>query len=123
METAYDWVSVTIFGGLIVLFMSRATSEDDDEAALSIAPYLFAGLGCAVGNYFGNQENHPLAVFILGATLVGVVHFVHPFKAWPRRGASGDKITPKRGGNRRNQGLDEFRERSRRLTFILSDHR
>ena len=29
METPYDWLTVGIFAGLIVLFMQRSTAESD----------------------------------------------------------------------------------------------
>ena len=84
METVYDWVSVFMFAGLIVLFVHRATSEDDDEAAQSMAPYLIAGIGCAIGNYLGNQGFPPLAVLVLGATILYIVYYLRPIPGWPR---------------------------------------
>ena len=84
METVYDWVSIAIFAGLIVLFISRATSDNDEEASQSIVPYLLAGVGCAVGNYLGNAGQDAFAVLVLGGTLIGVFHFLHPLKAWTR---------------------------------------
>ena len=84
METVYDWVSVFLFAGLIVMFVHRATSEDDEEAAQSVAPYLVAGIGCAIGNYFGNEGLAALAVLILGATILYIVYYLRPFPGWPR---------------------------------------
>ena len=85
METVYDWVSVFLFAGLIVLFVHRATSEEDDTApAQSVAPYLVGGIGCAIGNYFGNQGIASLAVLILGATILYIVYYLRPFPGWPR---------------------------------------
>ena len=51
METPYDWVTVAIFAGLVVLFMQRSTSDDVHDEHDSIWLYLGAGLGCAVSNY------------------------------------------------------------------------
>jgi hypothetical protein len=37
METPYDWVTVGIFAGLVVLFMQRSTSdevEDENDSLL-----------------------------------------------------------------------------------------
>ena len=46
MDTVYDWVTLTIFAGLIVLFLQRATS-DHAEKDVSLFYYLVAGVGCA----------------------------------------------------------------------------
>jgi hypothetical protein len=53
METVYDWVTLAIFAGLIVLFLQRSTG-DRAEKDVSLLYYLAAGVGCAVANYFGN---------------------------------------------------------------------
>ena len=84
METVYDWVSIFMFAGLIVLFVHRATSESEDEAAQSVVPYLVGGIGCAIGNYLGNEGFAALAVLILGATVLYIVYYLRPFPGWPR---------------------------------------
>ena len=33
METVYDWVTVAIFAGLVVLFVQRSTTEEEAQAA------------------------------------------------------------------------------------------
>jgi hypothetical protein len=53
MQTVYDWVTVAIFAGLIVVFLQR--SVGDTEPQDSILSYLPPALGCAVSNYFGNE--------------------------------------------------------------------
>lgn len=84
METVYDWVSVFIFAGLIVLFIHRQTSAADDDPDESVLPYLVGGVGCAVGNYFGNEGSPPLAVLILGATILYIFYYLRPIPGWPR---------------------------------------
>lgn len=85
METVYDWVSVIIFAGLIVLFVHRATSDDDDEEAeQSVVPYLIGGIGCAIGNYLGNEGYAAFAVLVLGVTILYTVYYLRPFPGWPR---------------------------------------
>lgn len=84
METVYDWVSVFIFAGLIVLFVHRATSDDDNEAEQPILPYLVGGIGCAIGNYLGNEGLAAFAVLVLGATILYIVYYLRPFPGWPR---------------------------------------
>ncbi len=83
METPYDWITVGIFAGLIVLFMQRSTSESSDDIDDPLWMYLAAGVGCAVANYIGNEGQHVLAVIAILATLAFVYHFLKPFR-WPR---------------------------------------
>ena len=68
MDTIYDWVSLAIFAGLIVLFLQRSTSERA-EKDVSLLYYLGAGVGCAVANYFGNNGQDIIAVLLLVATV------------------------------------------------------
>lgn len=90
METVYDWVTVAIFAGLIVLFLQRSSGEGEPQD--SIWQYLVASVGCAVANYLGNRAvkdapagqidylNHALAIIVLIGT-IGYVWFVlKPFK-------------------------------------------
>jgi threonine/homoserine efflux transporter RhtA len=79
METIYDWVSLAIFAGLIVLFLQRSTSENADKD-VSLLYYLAAGVGCAVGNYFGNHGQQVIAVALLVATVAFILYFLKPFK-------------------------------------------
>lgn len=83
METPYDWITVGIFAGLIVLFMQRSTSENSDDIDDPLWMYLAAGVGCAVANYIGNEGQHVLAIIAIVATLAFVYHFLKPFR-WPR---------------------------------------
>lgn len=79
MDTVYDWVTLTIFAGLIVLFLQRATS-DHAEKDVSLFYYLVAGVGCAVANYLGNHDQGLLAWLLLGATAGFIVYFLKPFQ-------------------------------------------
>lgn len=85
MQTVYDWVTVAIFAGLVVLFVQRSTA--DQQAAPehdSLFLYLGAGLGCAVGNYLGNKHYHLLAIPLIAATVLFILYYLRPFKIWPR---------------------------------------
>jgi hypothetical protein len=80
VETPYDWLTVSLFAGLIVLFMQRSTSEDNDIHD-PLWMYLTAGAGCGVTNYLGNKGMHVLAIVALLATLAFVFHFLKPFSS------------------------------------------
>jgi hypothetical protein len=78
METVYDWVSLAIFAGLVVLFLQRSTSDRAEEDA-SLLYYLAAGVGCAVANYLGNNGQAAFAVLLLAVTVAFILHFLKPF--------------------------------------------
>ena len=84
METVYDWVTVAIFAGLVVLFVQRSTGEEQAPEHDSLFLYLGAALGCAVANYLGNKGLHLLAIPLIAATIVFILYYLRPFKIWPR---------------------------------------
>lgn len=79
METVYDWVSLAIFAGLVVLFLQRSTGDRAERDA-SLLHYLAAGVGCAAANYFGNHDQDLIAVGILVITVAFIIYFLKPFK-------------------------------------------
>jgi hypothetical protein len=79
METIYDWVSLAIFAGLIVLFLQRSMTDRAEKDA-SLLYYLGAGVGCAVANYFGNSGQDLVAILLLGATVAFIIFYLKPFK-------------------------------------------
>lgn len=76
METIYDWVTVALFAGLIVLFLQRSTAEEPNDRMID---YLPAALGCAIGNYLGNHDQHVAAVLIIAAVPVYTWFVLKPF--------------------------------------------
>ncbi len=50
MSTIYDFVSVAIFVALVGMFLQFSRKEDQD-----IAAYVWPMLGCAMGNFLGNE--------------------------------------------------------------------
>ena len=80
MSTIYDWVSLAIFAGLVVLFLQRSTGESAEKDE-SLLYYLGAGVGCAAANYFGNEGQHVVAVALLVATIAFIGYFLKPFPA------------------------------------------
>ena len=83
MDTIYDWVSLAIFAGLVVLFLQRSTSEHSGKDA-SLLYYLGAGVGCAAANYFGNQGQNLIAILLLAVTVAFIIFFLKPFGLTPR---------------------------------------
>ena len=79
METIYDWVSLAIFAGLIVLFLQRSTGDRTEKDA-SLLYYLAAGIGCAAANYFGNKGQDLIAVLLLAGTICFIAYFLRPFR-------------------------------------------
>ena len=79
METIYDWVSLAIFAGLIVLFLQRSTGDRTEKDA-SLLYYLGAGLGCAAANYFGNKGQDLIAILLIAGTITFIVYFLKPFR-------------------------------------------
>ncbi len=67
MQTVYDWVTIAVFAGLVVLFLQRSSA---DEPRDSLLHYLIAAAGCAVVNYLGNEGMHLPAVIGLIAVLI-----------------------------------------------------
>jgi uncharacterized membrane protein (UPF0136 family) len=82
MHTVYDWVSLGIFAGLVVLFLQRSTGERA-EKDVSLLYYLAAGGACAVANYLGNQGQDIAAAAVLLATAAFIVVFLKPFRPRP----------------------------------------
>ena len=83
METIYDWISLGIFAGLVVLFLQRSTSDRAD-GDVSLIYYLGAGVGCGVANYFGNKGQDIVAILLLATTIGFIVYYLKPFRPKPR---------------------------------------
>lgn len=52
MSTIYDWVTLAMFAGLIVLFLERSSHDEPPD---TIWHYLPPSVGCALANYCGNK--------------------------------------------------------------------
>ena len=82
METPYDWVTVLVFAGLIVLFLQRSQGVARDH----LWQYMVAAIGCAVTNYLGNEAikaesigYHAAAIGLGLATLAFIWIVLQPF--------------------------------------------
>jgi hypothetical protein len=82
METPYDWTTIIVFAGLIVLFLQRSQGTPRDH----LWQYLVAALGCMGTNYLGNEAikqgqigYHFAAVGLFVATLAFIWFALQPF--------------------------------------------
>lgn len=75
METPYDWITVAIFAGLVVVFLQRSVGDREQDSILS---YLPAALGCALVNWLGNQGYHLFAVAGLVALAAYIWYVIKP---------------------------------------------
>lgn len=77
METIFDWVTVAVFGGMIVLFLHRSTADEAPKD--NIIQYLPPSVGCAVANYFGNEGQVQLGAVIVLAVIGYILFVLKPF--------------------------------------------
>jgi len=77
VHTIYDWVTMAVFAGLIILFLQRSTGPDEPKD--HILQYMPPAIGCALANYVGNQGMGILAGVIILAVVAYVLHILKPF--------------------------------------------
>ncbi|MFN3514873.1 MAG: XrtV sorting system accessory protein [Phenylobacterium sp.] len=77
MSTIYDWASMAIFAGLVVLFLHRSMAPGEPRDR--IIHYLPPAIGCALANYVGNQGLGLLAGIIMLAVVAYIFHILKPF--------------------------------------------
>jgi len=77
METVYDWITVAIFGGMVVLFLHRSTQDEPPKD--TIVQYLPPAVGCAAANYVGNHGQGPLSAVIVVGVLIYIALVLKPF--------------------------------------------
>ncbi len=80
MHTAYDWVTLAIFCGLVTLFLQRSTGPA--VAGDHILRYVPPALGCAVANAFGNRGQDIAAIPLIIATVGYVIYVLRPLRGW-----------------------------------------
>ena len=73
MNSVYDWITMIIFGGLVILFLQRSVGPAHPTDR--IYHYLPPALGCAIANYLGNHDQK-LAAIALTIAVVGYILFV-----------------------------------------------
>lgn len=77
MQTVYDWITIAIFAGLIVLFLQRSTAEVQVDRVID---YLPPAACCALGNYLGNNDHHLLAILVIAVIPIYVWVVLKPQK-------------------------------------------
>jgi hypothetical protein len=82
MGTIYDWASMAVFGGLVVLFLQRSMSEQEPQD--KIIHYLPPALGCALANYLGNNGQGLIAWLLILAVVAYIIHILKPFRLTQR---------------------------------------
>ena len=78
MQTVYDWLTVALFAGLVVLFLQRSTAPE--EARDRAVHYIPPALGCAFANYLGNKGMDVPAVAVL---LLSGAYAAYFLNLWP----------------------------------------
>lgn len=84
MSTIWDFISIAIFSGVIVLFLQRSIGDEAVEDD-SMWNYLGAALGCAVANYLGNQLSAVAGTLAIAGTLAFILYVLRPFPQFPPR--------------------------------------
>lgn len=82
METAYDWITLALFGGLIVLFLERSSKAEPTD---HLWQYIIPAIGCAVANYAGNHGQSIIAIALIIGVLAYIYLVLKPFELWRRR--------------------------------------
>ncbi|HXS07765.1 MAG TPA: hypothetical protein VN723_13325 [Rhizomicrobium sp.] len=77
MNTVYDWITMIIFGGLVVLFLHRSVGPAHPSDR--IYHYLPPALGCAIANYLGNNDHKWPAIALTIAVVGYILLVMKPF--------------------------------------------
>ncbi|AKH42808.1 hypothetical protein FHS61_000581 [Altererythrobacter atlanticus] len=76
MSTVFDWLSVLIFCGLAILYLQRSIAPPSRQDR--VIAYLPPALGCAAGNYLGNEGYDWAAYALLAATGAYIIVILKP---------------------------------------------
>jgi hypothetical protein len=77
LETAYDWVTLGMFAGIIVLFLQRSVHPVPNDEKWR---YFVPSVSVAVLNQVGNQGHHFLAILGIIGTAAMIQYLLRPFK-------------------------------------------
>jgi len=79
METTYDWLTMAVFAGLVVLLLHRSAQ---DEPSDSLWAYLPPALGCTAANQLGNNGYEMPALVVLAGVITYIVAVLKPRLRW-----------------------------------------
>ena len=77
MQTIFDWVTMAVFSGLVVLFLNRSMAPEEKQD--NIYHYGPPALGCAVANYLGIHDQRLAASALITAVVGYILFFLQPF--------------------------------------------
>lgn len=75
MQTPYDWASLAVFAALVVLLLQRSLADPPPDR---LWQYLPPAVGCALGDYLGNQGNGLVAAVVLACTVAYILIVLKP---------------------------------------------
>jgi hypothetical protein len=79
VNTVFDWITVAIFCGLVVLFLQRTMEPLPFRDRM--IHYLPPVAGCAGANYLGNAGAALPAILLIAATIGYLAMVLKPFTA------------------------------------------
>lgn len=80
METVYDWVTIALFAGLIVIFLQRSVGHEEVEDKDSIWLYMPPSVGLAAANYVGNEGYGLVAWLMIAGVCIFIQLVIKPFR-------------------------------------------
>jgi hypothetical protein len=75
MHTVFDWVTVAIFAGLVLLLLQRSVAPEPSD---KLWQYLPPAIGCAAANALGNNGYALVSAAILVLSLVYIFYVLKP---------------------------------------------
>lgn len=81
METAYDWITVLIFAGVVTRFLSQSVNPEGSDD--SLLQYLVPSVGCALANWLGNEGWDLPAIAVIALTLAYIYYVFRPSRRSP----------------------------------------
>jgi len=75
MQTPFDWLTLIVFTGLVVLMLHRSMVEKPVDKLWHYAP---PAVGCAVVNYIGNDGYVVFAIVGLIAVILYIMVVLRP---------------------------------------------
>lgn len=75
MNTIFDWMTIGLFGFLVILYLQRSSLEEPVDRVWHYVP---PALACALANYFGNHGQSYLAVGLMVAVAAYVYYVLKP---------------------------------------------